>query len=306
MARIRTIKPEFWSSPSMRGADPWVRLLFIALWNWADDTGRGTANIRELAAFAFPDDEDPLVPTAAELPSLLAEVRGRWGVLFYEVGGRRYYAIPSWDTHQRNERRAKSRHPAPEEGKEFDPDPPGQPKRPTSQRIAETPSHSVGSTARVNGRSVAGTGEQGNRGTGEQGKSELLRSSAAEPPAAGTQLAIVRDLRPAAAPTTARDCAAAWVDAYRDSHDAQPSKRFVAQAARECKALLDAGNPIERVVYAATQAGSGGWATVEREYQMLARRNANRTPAAQHKPSTTDARVEAARLLTEQIRRETS
>ena len=168
MARIRTIKPEFWSSPNMAGADPWARLLFIAMWNWADDTGRGTANVKELAAFAFPHDNDPDAPTAAELPSLLAEIRGRFGVVFYEVDGRRFYAIPSWDRHQRNERRAKSRFPAPEEGVEFHPCPSDQRFPDRERKVAELPLQSHGSSDATHGSSGPGTGEQGNRGTGEK------------------------------------------------------------------------------------------------------------------------------------------
>ena len=42
------MKPEFWDSPDTAKAGPWARLLFIALWNWADDYGRGTANMKEL------------------------------------------------------------------------------------------------------------------------------------------------------------------------------------------------------------------------------------------------------------------
>lgn len=167
MARIRTIKPEYWSSPSMRGANPWARLLYIAMWNWADDAGRGTANVRELAAFAFPDDEDDLVPTAAELPSLLAEVQSRWSVVFYEANGRRYYAIPSWDEHQRNERKAKSKYPAPDEGKSYDPGPPEQREPESTLDSGGTSVVEHGSSARPHGRSGTGTGEQGNRGTGE-------------------------------------------------------------------------------------------------------------------------------------------
>ena len=56
MARIRTIKPEFWDSPDTAKAGPWARLCFIALWNWADDYGRGTANLKELEGFIFPND----------------------------------------------------------------------------------------------------------------------------------------------------------------------------------------------------------------------------------------------------------
>ncbi|WP_174545635.1 hypothetical protein [Nocardiopsis dassonvillei] len=120
MPRIRTIKPEFWSSPGIEATSPWSRLLFIAMWNWADDAGRGTCQLRELQAFAFPYDEDDAVATMAGFKSTLAEVRDQYDVTFYKVGGRPYYAIPSWKRHQRNERTAKSKYPAPEEGEKWD------------------------------------------------------------------------------------------------------------------------------------------------------------------------------------------
>jgi hypothetical protein len=254
MARIRTIKPEFWSSPSMRGADPWARLLFIAMWNWADDTGRGTANVRELAAFAFPDDEDPLAPTVAELPSLLAEVRGRWDVIFYEVSGRRYYAIPSWEGHQRNERRAKSRHPAPDEGKEYDPGPPDQGKRRGTRKSTEVPSHIDGSTAHTHGRSGPGTGEQGNRGTGE---TDSLRSSGATAPTEVTDI-------------TPRVVVSAWVEAM-NANEVAPTQGMRNQVGKLAKELL-ANNDPDRVMAAARQAGAKGYATIDRELTAMAGR----------------------------------
>lgn len=121
MPRIRTIKPEFWSSPGIENTSPWSRLLFIAMWNWADDAGRGTCQLRELQAFAFPYDEDaPEVATMAGFRRTLAEVRDQYDVVFYKVSGRPYYAIPSWKRHQRNERTAKSKYPAPNEGEKWD------------------------------------------------------------------------------------------------------------------------------------------------------------------------------------------
>ncbi|QBI56854.1 hypothetical protein EKD16_25570 (plasmid) [Streptomonospora litoralis] len=119
MARIRTVKPEFWSSPGTGSISPWARLLYIAMWNWADDTGRGTCNLRELQGFAFPLDEDAPISTLAGFRSALNEVRHQYGVQFYTVEGRPYYAIPSWRRHQRNERTAKSRYPSPSEGEEW-------------------------------------------------------------------------------------------------------------------------------------------------------------------------------------------
>jgi hypothetical protein len=161
MPRIRTIKPEFWSSPSMGGLDPWTRLLFVAMWNWADDTGRGTANPKELAGFAFPHEEDPI--TAKELPSMLTEIRGRFDVVFYEVSGRRYFQIPTFDTHQRTERKAASRFPGPEVGDEYDPIAVDQGSNGSSVNLRRTVTEVPPLATEDAQTSGTGTGEQGNR-----------------------------------------------------------------------------------------------------------------------------------------------
>lgn len=168
MARIRTIKPEFWSSPDTAAcADPWERLLYIAMWNWADDCGRGTAIPKELAGFAFPNDE---WISSADIRRMLGGIRRAFGVDFYTVAGRPYYAIPSWDSHQKIDRRSAGKHPGPDEGEDWDPDP-SQPPDLRKQNGSKYPAeHSAEtheftpSTRRIPG---AGTGEQGNRGTGE-------------------------------------------------------------------------------------------------------------------------------------------
>ncbi|WP_125911402.1 MULTISPECIES: hypothetical protein [Pseudonocardia] len=157
-----------------------MRLLYIAMWNWADDHGRGTANVKELAAFAFPHDDDPCAPTSAELPCLLTEVADRFSVVFYECDGRRYYAIPSWERHQRNERRAQSKYPAPDEGKPFNPDPSDQRKRNGHRVLHGTSVANHGSSVHVDGSSGTGTGEQGNRGS----KDLAAADATPEPPAA--------------------------------------------------------------------------------------------------------------------------
>jgi hypothetical protein len=151
MARIRTIKPEFWDSPSMIGSSPWARLLFIALWNWADDHGRGTANLKELEGFAFPNDDrfTDSSGNTVHFRDLVAEVSARFGVVFYTVENRPYFEIPSWDKHQRNERRSKeSKFPSPQ--------------------VRDDVAEMRGNTVQADGVSGTGTGEQGNRGTGEQ------------------------------------------------------------------------------------------------------------------------------------------
>lgn len=112
LPRIRTIKPQFFISPDTAAASPEARLLFIAMWCWADDWGTGETNLYGLLGMAFPDsdgvDRDRLL-------ELLAEVRDVYGVTFYTVRDRHYYEIGSWDEHQKTERRANRRYPTPDD-----------------------------------------------------------------------------------------------------------------------------------------------------------------------------------------------
>lgn len=152
MARIRSVKPEFWSSPSTANASPLARLAFIAMWNWADDHGRGTANLKELEGFIFPNDDVHELSSGntAHFRDVVAEVSECFDVVFYEAENRPYYAILNWDKHQRNERRSKdSKYP----------DPPATPVK--MARVAEIPSQGA-VDPNISG---PGTGEQGNRGT---------------------------------------------------------------------------------------------------------------------------------------------
>jgi len=159
MARIRTIKPEFWDSPDTARASLRARLLYISMWNLADDYGIGDGNFRRIVGFAFPNDDIAV----SEVPRLIAEVSRTFSVMFYEHEGRPYYWIPAWETHQRTEKRAKQRVPFPDD-----------PKTLTSGGEMD----SVGKSAPTVGSSGAGTGEQGNRGTGER---ELENTSPAKP-----------------------------------------------------------------------------------------------------------------------------
>lgn len=156
MARIRSIKPEFWSSPGIESTDPYARLLYIAMWNWADDSGVGVANPRELLGFAFPLEEDINV---TDLRRMLEEIRRVFGVNFYTVAGRQYYSIPSWEKHQKFDRRSKGKYPGPEEAEDAE--------IPANKGNLNNSTESHESTSSPRSDSVAGTGEQGNRGTGE-------------------------------------------------------------------------------------------------------------------------------------------
>lgn len=58
MARIRTIKPEFWGHPVMAKLPDHIQLLAIALINFADDEGYFLADPALVRSFARPFDED--------------------------------------------------------------------------------------------------------------------------------------------------------------------------------------------------------------------------------------------------------
>lgn len=55
MARIRTIKPDFWTDDVIAGLEPVAMLLFIGMWNFADDDGYLKDSVGQLRRQIFPD-----------------------------------------------------------------------------------------------------------------------------------------------------------------------------------------------------------------------------------------------------------
>jgi hypothetical protein len=110
MARMRTLRPEFWSDRKLSKLPRDVRMFFAALWNFADDYGRGRAIPRELAGFAFPYDDDISTAQIAEWLEILAEV-GR--IQLYEVEEERFFVVVNWEKHQSIDKPTPSRLPEP-------------------------------------------------------------------------------------------------------------------------------------------------------------------------------------------------
>jgi hypothetical protein len=55
-SRMRTVKPEFWTSEQVVECSPNARLLFIGLWNFCDDSGIHPAATKRLKRDVFPAD----------------------------------------------------------------------------------------------------------------------------------------------------------------------------------------------------------------------------------------------------------
>lgn len=109
MARIRTIKPEFWSNEKIMNSSRNSRLLFIGLWNFADDAGRMADSAKTIKAQIFPGDDDVC---STMVRGMLDELSSIGLLQKFEVDGRAYLQITGWD-HQKIDRPRPSKIPSP-------------------------------------------------------------------------------------------------------------------------------------------------------------------------------------------------
>jgi hypothetical protein len=110
MARIRTVKPEFWSSEQIMSVSRNSRLLFIGLWNFADDCGRLADSAKSIKAQIFPGDDDL---NSENVRGMLDELSSNGLLLKYEVNGKSYIEITGWK-HQKIDRPQPPKHPPPD------------------------------------------------------------------------------------------------------------------------------------------------------------------------------------------------
>jgi hypothetical protein len=112
MARIRTIKPDFFASETVSALSFRARLTWIGLWTHCDDYGRSRDNVKLIKAAVWPLDNVSLRDVDEDLDELI-----KHGLIFkYEVDGRGYLQISAWSEHQKVDRPSKSTLPTPEEG----------------------------------------------------------------------------------------------------------------------------------------------------------------------------------------------
>lgn len=115
MARIRTIKPEFFTSLTIADLPLSARLTFIGLWTHVDDDGRCVDEPRLVRAAVWPLDD----LRAADVEADLRLLHDASLIVRYEAGGRRYLAVRNWREHQRIDKPKPSKLPAPADGTEW-------------------------------------------------------------------------------------------------------------------------------------------------------------------------------------------
>lgn len=95
MARIRTIKPEFWSDEKLGPLEPIDRLVFLGLVSQADDAGRLVDSVRLLDGLLFGQTDDSCSGSLAKLSELGVIERGT------TASGQPVLQIVGWAKHQR-------------------------------------------------------------------------------------------------------------------------------------------------------------------------------------------------------------
>jgi hypothetical protein len=108
MARLRTIKPEFWVSEQVTQCSALARLTFIGLWNFCDDRGVHPAKPRTLKAEVFALDDY----SANQVGGWVSELEAAGLVSVFAHGGEDYWAVTGWRKHQRIDKPT-VKHPAP-------------------------------------------------------------------------------------------------------------------------------------------------------------------------------------------------
>lgn len=123
MARIRSIKPDFWTDEKIVELSAFARLLFIGLWNFADDDGRMVYSPKKIKMQIFPAD-------TLDISELFGEVRRELLVDIYVVDGVEYLQVKNFAQHQKIDKRTASKLP---ENSNTPPNPPESPRITTTE-----------------------------------------------------------------------------------------------------------------------------------------------------------------------------
>lgn len=100
MARMRSVKPEFWTDRKLARLSRDARLLYIALWNQADEWGRVQGDTRYVKGHCLPYDDDL---SLGAIDHLIGELEAAGRVLAYSHDGDPYLLLPFLAKHQRLE-----------------------------------------------------------------------------------------------------------------------------------------------------------------------------------------------------------
>lgn len=93
MARVRNLKPGFFSNENLAECTPWARLCFAGLWTIADREGRLEDRPKRIKGQLFPMD-------AIEVEPLLGELVQHGFIIRYAVNGTGFIQVIEFSKHQ--------------------------------------------------------------------------------------------------------------------------------------------------------------------------------------------------------------
>lgn len=109
MPRIRSIKPQFFTSEAVAELSISARLTWIGLWTHCDDHGRCLHNVKLIRAAVYPLDDFTVEDITDDITELIDGGR----LEPYTVDGRDYLQVTNWTEHQKVDHPTKSNIPAP-------------------------------------------------------------------------------------------------------------------------------------------------------------------------------------------------
>ncbi len=100
MARIRSIKPEFFTSEQVVECSTNARLTFVGVWCFCDDGGVHPASARRIKTEVFPGDSF----TEEVVLSFVDELKRQRLIFEFETQGQICWHVTGWNRHQRIDR----------------------------------------------------------------------------------------------------------------------------------------------------------------------------------------------------------
>jgi hypothetical protein len=143
VARLRTLKPGFFTNEVLGALPPLCRILYEGLWVWADREGRLEDRPKYLKAVILPYDD-------CDVDAMLGALEHAGFITRYEAEGARFIAIPTFLDHQKpHPREAPSRIPPPLVSARLPPPPANAPAAPSSSHKAAQalPEHNLGAAS---------------------------------------------------------------------------------------------------------------------------------------------------------------
>src|SRR5579864_534383 len=101
VARMRTIKPETFTSETLAAISVHARWTFAGLWTYCDDDGRGRSDPRLIKAAIWPLDDDV---TAKDVAAHLDELEAKALICRYQADGKSYLHVVNFGEHQKPNR----------------------------------------------------------------------------------------------------------------------------------------------------------------------------------------------------------